>query len=188
MMLRVCGSMTAISLRVCKLTRNQSLFRPSIVCLLSVRGRRTGQWRSTSIAVLEYDGQRFLVAAYGDTEWSRNLHAADSGRLSRHGWVEEFRAVEVPVEQRAPLIEAYPHEFGGLPTVGRTFRALPNPADHSLGTFRERAGSWHRRFWPAPRTRATSHRTGSRTPSIVGDRRDFPTRSGGRLSRAGRAA
>lgn len=112
--------------------RMARLFRPSIVCLLSVRGRRTGQWRSTSIAVLEYDAQRYLVAAYGDTEWSRNLRAADSGRLSRRGRVEEFTAVEVPVEQRAPLIEAYLHEFGGLPTVGRTFRALPYPADHPV--------------------------------------------------------
>lgn len=112
--------------------RMARMFRPSIVCLLSVRGRRTGRWRSTSIAVLGHDGQRYLVAAYGDTEWSRNLRAAGCGRLIRRGPVEEFTAVEVPVEQRAPLIEAYLREFGRLPTVSSTFRALPDPADHPV--------------------------------------------------------
>lgn len=114
--------------------RMARLFRPSIVCLLSVRGRISGQWRSTTVAVLENDHQRYLLAAYGDTEWSRNLRAAGTGRLTQRGQVEEFTAVEVPVEERTQLIEAYLHEFGKLPTVGRTFRALPDPADHA--TFR----------------------------------------------------
>jgi deazaflavin-dependent oxidoreductase (nitroreductase family) len=96
-----------------------------------VRGRTTGQRRSTPVVVLEHDGQRYLVAAYGDTEWSRNLRAAGTGRLTRrHRGVEEFTAAEVPVDQRQPLIEAYLRQFGKLPTVARTFRALPDPADH----------------------------------------------------------
>ena len=114
--------------------RMARLFRPSIVCLLSVRGRTTGQWRSTPVAVLDHDGQRYLLAAYGNTEWSRNLCAAGAGRLTRRGRVEEFHAAEVPVEQRPPLIEAYRRQFGKLPTVARTLRALPDPADHP--TFR----------------------------------------------------
>jgi deazaflavin-dependent oxidoreductase (nitroreductase family) len=110
------------------------LFRPSIVGLLSVRGRSSGEWRSVPIAVLDYDGDRYLLAAYGDTEWSRNLRAAGGGRLTRRGTVEEFTAVEVPAAERPPLIDAYRQKFGTLPTVGRTLRALPDPADHP--TFR----------------------------------------------------
>jgi deazaflavin-dependent oxidoreductase (nitroreductase family) len=107
------------------------LFRPSVVCLLSVRGRSTGQWHSSPVVVLEHDGQQYLVAAYGNTEWSRNLRAAGTGRLTRRGRVEEFTVEEeVPAGQRQPLIEAYLREFGKLPTVARTFRALPDPADH----------------------------------------------------------
>jgi deazaflavin-dependent oxidoreductase (nitroreductase family) len=106
------------------------LFRPSVVCLLSVRGRTTGQWRSTPVVILEHRGKEYLVGAYGHTEWSRNLGAAGSGRLTRRGRVEDFTAVEVPVEQRPPLIEAYLASFGKLPTVARTFRALPAAADH----------------------------------------------------------
>src|SRR5262249_3419516 len=80
------------------------LVRPSIVCLLTVRGRTTGRGRSTPVAILEHRGKEYLVAAYGHTEWSRNLSAAGSGRLTRHGQTEDFTAVEVPVEQRPPLI------------------------------------------------------------------------------------
>ncbi len=118
--------------------RMARLFRPSVVCLLSVRGRTTGQWHSSPVVVLEHDGQRYLVAAYGDTEWSRNLRAAGTGRLTRRRRVEEFTVAEVPVEQRQPLIEAYLRQFGKLPTVARTFRALPDPAHHP--TFRITGG------------------------------------------------
>jgi hypothetical protein len=114
--------------------RMARLFRPSVVRLLSVPGRTTGRWRSVPVVVLEHDGHRYLLAAYGDTEWSRNLRAAGFGRLGGRGPVEEFTTTEVPVEQRPPLIGAYLQQFGTLPTVARTFRALPDPADHP--TFR----------------------------------------------------
>jgi deazaflavin-dependent oxidoreductase (nitroreductase family) len=110
------------------------LFKPSVVCLLSVPGRTTGEWRSNPVVVLEHDGERYLVGAYGHTEWSRNLRAAGRGRLTKQGRTEAFAAVEVPVEQVPPLLDAYLQQFGKLPTVGRTFRALPEPADHP--TFR----------------------------------------------------
>ena len=52
--------------------RMARLFKPSMVSLLSVPGRTTGEWRSNSVVVLDHDGGRYLVSAYGDTEWSRN--------------------------------------------------------------------------------------------------------------------
>jgi len=110
--------------------RMAKLFRPSIVCTLAVPGRASGAWHSTPIAVLEHGGQRYLVAAFGDTEWSRNLRAAGTGRLTRRRRTVEFTAVEVPVEQRQPLLDAYLNEFGKFPNVGRTFRTMPDPADH----------------------------------------------------------
>jgi deazaflavin-dependent oxidoreductase (nitroreductase family) len=110
--------------------RMARLFKPSVVTLLSVPGRNTGSWHSTAVAVLGHDGQQYLMSAYGDTEWSRNLRAAGVGRLTRRGRIEHFRAVEVPAEQRPPLIRDYLAQFGPLPTVARTFAALPDPADH----------------------------------------------------------
>jgi deazaflavin-dependent oxidoreductase (nitroreductase family) len=110
------------------------LFRPEVISLLSVRGRTTGLWRSVPVAVLDVDGQPYLVSAYGDTEWSRNLRAAGTGSLTRRGHVEGFTAVEVPTGEVGPLIEDYLRQFGRLPTVARTFRLLPDPCDHP--TFR----------------------------------------------------
>ncbi|MEW1826771.1 hypothetical protein [Streptomyces sp. NPDC088196] len=66
--------------------------------------------------------------------WSRNLRAAKSGRLRRGGRVEKFEAVEVPTDERPPLIAVHLGQYGRFPTVAETFRPLPDPADHP--TFR----------------------------------------------------
>lgn len=114
--------------------RMAKLFARSVLSTLSVRGRRSGQWRKVPVAVLEHDGERYLIAPRGHTDWSRNLSAAGSGRLARKGRSEEFDAVEVPVAQRPPLIEIYLKQYGRFPTVSETFAELPDPADHP--TFR----------------------------------------------------
>ncbi len=106
----------------------------TMVARLSVPGRRSGQWRTTPIVVLEYSGERYLLAPGGRTDWARNLHAAGRGRLIQHGRVEQFTAVEVPPQQRPPLIEAYRQRYGKMPTVAASFQQLPDPADHP--TFR----------------------------------------------------
>lgn len=110
------------------------IFARSVLSTLAVRGRRTGRWHRVPVAVLEHGGHRYLIAPRGQTDWSRNLRAAGNGRLTRHRRTEQFDAVEVPADQRPPLIEAYLEKFGGFPTVAATFRALPHPADHP--TFR----------------------------------------------------
>src|SRR6266498_2800434 len=71
--------------------RMAARFNPA-VSRLSVPGRATGRWHTVSVAVLEHEGQRYLVAAAGDTDWSLNLRAAGHGRLQHKGHVEEFTA------------------------------------------------------------------------------------------------
>jgi hypothetical protein len=110
------------------------LLRPSIVSKLSVPGRRTGRWHTLPVAVLGHEGERYLVSYRGDSDWVLDLRASHSGRLIRRGEVEEISVVEVPVADRAPIIEAYTARYGKMPTVGPVLRALPDPADHP--TFR----------------------------------------------------
>ena len=43
---------------------------------LRLRGRKSGEIRSTVVNVLDLDGERFLVAPRGTTEWVKNLRAA----------------------------------------------------------------------------------------------------------------
>jgi deazaflavin-dependent oxidoreductase (nitroreductase family) len=104
------------------------------IARLSVPGRTSGQWRSTPIVVLEHHGERYLVAPGGHTEWARNLEAAHHGRFVHHGRLEEFVAVEVPPQQRPPLLLAYQRRYGKMPTVAASFGQFPDPADHP--TFR----------------------------------------------------
>src|SRR5207302_3738250 len=39
--------------------------------ILAVRGRRSGRWYATPVNLLEYRGERFLVAPRGVTQWVR---------------------------------------------------------------------------------------------------------------------
>jgi hypothetical protein len=80
--------------------------------------------------VLSHEGNRYLVAPRGETQWARNLRVAGEGELRRGRRVETFRAVEVPAAERAPIVEAYLERFGGQPGVRALFAELPDPADH----------------------------------------------------------
>lgn len=97
---------------------------------LAVRGRRSGAWRTVPVNVLEHDGQRYIVAIRGETEWVRNLRAAGSGEIRRGARVERFRATEIPVEDRPPIIAAYRSLWER--EVARQFSQLPDPADHPV--------------------------------------------------------
>ncbi|MDQ7904960.1 nitroreductase/quinone reductase family protein [Phytohabitans sp. ZYX-F-186] len=110
------------------------LFRPAIVARLSVPGRRSGEWRTTPVVVLDHGGERYLVSVFGTTDWALDLRASGRGRLARQQRVEEFGAEEVPVGQRQPILDAYLARFAKMPHVEAAFRSLPDPADHP--TFR----------------------------------------------------
>ena len=51
--------------------------------VLSVRGRTMGDWRSVSFNPLSFEGEQFLVAPRGETQWVKNMRAAGSGRPGR---------------------------------------------------------------------------------------------------------
>ena len=75
--------------------------------ILRVRGRKTGEWRSTPVNLLTYEGQRYLVAPRGSTQWVRNLRATGSGELALGSRVEPFSAVELADDDRVPILRAY---------------------------------------------------------------------------------
>jgi deazaflavin-dependent oxidoreductase (nitroreductase family) len=110
------------------------LFQPKIISKLSVRGRRSGRWHTTPVAVLEHDGGRYLISYRGASDWARNLEASHEARLMHRGQVEHITVEEVPVSDRVPLLEVYTERFGRFPTVSEILAELPDPADHP--TFR----------------------------------------------------
>jgi deazaflavin-dependent oxidoreductase (nitroreductase family) len=75
--------------------------------VLSVRGRKSGEVRSTPVNLMVHDGDHYLVAPRGHTQWVRNLRVAGEGTL-RLGRVEQpFTAVEVADEVKPDLLRAY---------------------------------------------------------------------------------
>jgi len=111
--------------------RMARLFKPDVVHVLSVPGRRSGQWRNASVAVLAYGGEDFLLSAYGQTDWVRNLRASGRARLTHRGRTDEITVEDVPSDDMPPLIAEYLRQFGKMPNVAKTFAALPKATDHS---------------------------------------------------------
>lgn len=75
---------------------------------LRVRGRTSGEWRTTPVNLLTIDGDRYLVAPRGETQWVRNLRAAGgAGELRIGKRIERFRATEVPDVDKPPILRAY---------------------------------------------------------------------------------
>jgi len=101
-----------------------------IVPTLAVRGRTSGEWRTVPVNVLELEGQRYLVAPRGDTQWVRNLRVTGQGELRWRTRTEAFQAIEVLGNERPRIIEAYLARWGYQ--VGPYFKALPNPGDHPV--------------------------------------------------------
>ena len=97
---------------------------------LTVLGRRTGKPRKVPVIPVELGGSRYLVSPYGESEWVRNLRAAGNGELSHKGRAETFYAVEVPVDQRGPVISRYREVAGRV--VGPCFTKLPDARDHPV--------------------------------------------------------
>ena len=90
---------------VATLTRYGISLRGSRV--LSVRGRQSGEWRSTPVNPLTYQGRRYLVSPRGQTQWVRNMRVARGGQLRVGRRVEEFTATELPDEQKPELLREY---------------------------------------------------------------------------------
>lgn len=75
--------------------------------VLEVRGRKSGEWRSTPVNLLRYQGGDYLVAPRGHTQWVRNLRASGEGRLRLGRRRQPFTAVELGDDQKPALLRAY---------------------------------------------------------------------------------
>ena len=74
---------------------------------LRVRGRKTGEWRTTPVNPLTYEGNRYLVAPRGVTQWVRNMREVREGELRVGRRTEAFSATELPDEEKPPILRAY---------------------------------------------------------------------------------
>jgi deazaflavin-dependent oxidoreductase (nitroreductase family) len=75
--------------------------------VLAVRGRTSGEWRTTPVNLLTVDGVRYLVAPRGLTQWVRNMRTAGGGELRVGRRVEEFTAVELADDEKPAILRPY---------------------------------------------------------------------------------
>ena len=76
--------------------------------VLAVRGRKSGEWRTTPVNPLRLaDGTRYLVAPRGNTQWVHNLRAVGAGELRLGRKVEPFTATEVADDAKPAILHAY---------------------------------------------------------------------------------
>lgn len=75
--------------------------------LLTVRGRKSGEPHIVPVTLIVREGQRFLVAPYGEVQWVRNLRAAGTAILERERSAETITASELSSQQAAPVLKQY---------------------------------------------------------------------------------
>jgi deazaflavin-dependent oxidoreductase (nitroreductase family) len=76
--------------------------------VLYVKGRKSGEWRSTPVNPLRLaDGTRYLVAPRGNTQWVRNLRVTGTGELRIGRKVERFAATEVADDDKPAILRTY---------------------------------------------------------------------------------
>lgn len=90
--------------------------------ILRVRGRTSGEWRTTPVNPLTLDGRRYLVAPRGTTQWVRNLRAAGGGELALGRRKEAFRSVELADADKLPVLREYLRAWAW--EVGQFFEGL----------------------------------------------------------------
>jgi len=79
--------------------------------LLQVRGRKSGKMYSTPVDLLELNGNRFLVAPRGRTQWVRNAEAAGEVTLKR-GWrLQRYGLRSLSDAEKPRILKAYLDTF-----------------------------------------------------------------------------
>jgi deazaflavin-dependent oxidoreductase (nitroreductase family) len=85
---------------------------------LEVRGRRTGTITRFPLGMADVDGQWYVVSMLGECNWVRNVRAAQGRATLRRFRAREVRLVELPVQERAPVLRQYVRKVpGGRPHI-----------------------------------------------------------------------
>jgi deazaflavin-dependent oxidoreductase (nitroreductase family) len=108
--------------------------------ILAVRGRTTGQWRTTPVNLLVHGGDRYLVAPRGTTQWVRNIRLTGEGELRVGRRVEQIKVTEVADTDKPDVLRAYLRRwraevgvfFGGVDAKATDDELLRIAPDHPV--------------------------------------------------------
>ena len=75
--------------------------------VLAVRGRKSGEMRTTPVNLLTVDGERYLVAPRGLTQWVRNIRVTGEAELRLGRRVESIKVEELADDAKPAILRAY---------------------------------------------------------------------------------
>jgi F420H(2)-dependent quinone reductase len=75
--------------------------------VLRVRGRKSGEWRSSPVNLLTLDGTQYLVAPRGQTHWVRNIRVTGEAELLLGTHVQRIKVAEIPDDHKVPILRDY---------------------------------------------------------------------------------
>jgi F420H(2)-dependent quinone reductase len=93
---------------------------------LTVVKRVSKQPQKIPVTPVEVGGVKYLVSAYGETQWVKNVRANPSIKLG----AADYLAAETAVGERQPILDAYQAKVGKY--VDKQFAELPDEADHPV--------------------------------------------------------
>ena len=128
------GGLRVVSTIITTLLRLGLPVGPSV--LLSVRGRTSGKIYTIPVALVENSGTSFLVAAFGEVNWVRNLRAAGRAQLTRRRRTEAIGVVELEAREAAPILKQYLRENKRVSFIKPYFHVTPHS---SLADFEQEA-------------------------------------------------
>jgi deazaflavin-dependent oxidoreductase (nitroreductase family) len=93
--------------------------------LITIVGRVSGQPRTNPVAIIEYQGRRWVWCPWGEVNWVRNLRAAGGATIAVRGRKEEVSATELDAAERVgffrdvlgPVAKALPFGKSFIRTV-----------------------------------------------------------------------
>jgi deazaflavin-dependent oxidoreductase (nitroreductase family) len=68
--------------------------------LITVRGRKSGEPRTTPVALIEIDGRRWISSPYGEVNWVRNLRVAGEATITIGRRSQKVTAIELSSSER----------------------------------------------------------------------------------------
>jgi deazaflavin-dependent oxidoreductase (nitroreductase family) len=99
--------------------------------MLAVRGRRSGEWRTVPVNLLEVGGQRYLVSPRGVTDWVKNLRVNRAAELRLGRRREPIEVVELSDADKPDVLRPYLRKWGW--EVGQFFEgAGPKTSDEEI--------------------------------------------------------
>ena len=81
--------------------------------VLEVPGRPTGRPTRFQLGMADLAGQWYLVSMLGECNWVKNVRAAGYRVVLRRRRAHDCRLVELPAEQRAPVLRRYLQKVPG---------------------------------------------------------------------------